>query len=129
VGNISNYSIKIRGWGLPQKVTAALLVVFFTILAAGVISFKASTDYTGEPERVCVRQSDGTRRCSDPGRSSAEFQVIIGNTDGNIDVRSEPLLIASRVLLASLVPYVGVTVLVAWGYSKRKKAAKSDPSV
>jgi hypothetical protein len=107
-------------------VTAAFLVVLFSILAAGVISFKASTDYTGEPERVCVRQGDGTRRCSDPGRSSAEFQVFIGNTDGNIDVYSEPLLIASRLLLASLVPYTGVTVLVAWGYSKRNKRQKSD---
>jgi hypothetical protein len=105
------------------------MVVFFAILAAGIISFRTATDYTGEPERGCQRQGDGTRRCFDPGRSSAEFQVFIGNTDGNIDVNSEPLLIASRVLLASLVPYVGVTVLVYGVYSRRKKAAKSDLGV
>jgi hypothetical protein len=119
---------KSRGSDASYKVTATLMIVFFSILAAGVISFKWTAEYTGEPKQVCIRQNDGVRRCSDPGRSDAEFQVLIGNTHEDITVHSEPLLIASRVLLASLVPYVGVAVPVYWVYSRRNKAAKSGLS-
>lgn len=110
-----------------QKVFLAILGTFIAICGAGFITFQAGTEYLGEPNQVCMRDGDGNRTCSDPARTGAELAVFFGAPSSSAIVTSEPMLVASRVLFASLVPFVGgVLLAINANQNKRKAAGESN---
>ena len=89
----------------------ALLVAFIVLGGAGFLTFGAATEYTGSSDEVCLRDSDGVRTCSNPGRIGAEVLVVLGVESQDVLVTSESLLNTSRALFAMLVLTIGAVAL------------------